>query len=103
MLYFGLFDAAGRRQEGPLLVTPEAAAIALPRTVHVAAGSGAALLEKAAGCGQTIETTLLDLQPSAEALAELALESGEWIQSLKPLYLRPPDAKPQAQTQVARR
>lgn len=103
MLYFSLFDAAGRRQEGPLLVTPEAAAIALPRTVHVAAGSGAALLEKAAGCGQTIETTLLDLQPSAEALAELALESGEWIQSLKPLYLRPPDAKPQAQTQVARR
>jgi tRNA A37 threonylcarbamoyladenosine modification protein TsaB len=42
------------------------------------------------------------LQPSAAALAEIAAERGESVPVLRPLYLRPPDAKPQAQ-QVARR
>jgi len=36
------------------------------------------------------------------ALAEIALESGETVSVLRPLYLRPPDARPQA-TAVARR
>jgi tRNA A37 threonylcarbamoyladenosine modification protein TsaB len=42
-----------------------------------------------------VEVALSDLQPSAAALAELALESNETLLTLRPLYLRPPDAKPQ--------
>ena len=36
-------------------------------------------------------------------LAELALEANETLATLRPLYLRPPDAKPQASMAVARR
>jgi hypothetical protein len=42
-----------------------------------------------------IEARLPALQPSAAALAEIALEARETSPSLRPLYLRPPDAKPQ--------
>ncbi len=103
MLYLGLYDAAGRKLDGPLLISPGAAAAMLPSDVKVAVGSGAALLaETAAGQRQRIEAVLPELQPSAGVLAEIAFEAGETVAILRPLYLRPPDAKPQAQT-VARR
>jgi tRNA A37 threonylcarbamoyladenosine modification protein TsaB len=44
-----------------------------------------------------------DLQPSAAMLAELALGANETLPTLRPLYLRPPDAKPQASMGLARR
>jgi tRNA threonylcarbamoyl adenosine modification protein YeaZ len=97
MIYLGLYDETGRRLEGPLLIAPDAAVRLLPGTLCLAAGNGAQLLaDAAAGRRRSIETTLLTLQPSAEALAEMALESGETSASLRPLYLRPPDAKTQA-------
>jgi tRNA threonylcarbamoyl adenosine modification protein YeaZ len=103
MLYFGLYDASGARLEGPLLMAPDDAAAELPRDLRVAVGNGAPLVaEAAARRGRELEAHLPELQPSAAALAELALESGERTPVLRPLYLRPPDAKPQAQ-QVARR
>jgi tRNA threonylcarbamoyl adenosine modification protein YeaZ len=103
MLYFGLYDAQARRLEGPLLIAPDKAAGMLPIELHCAVGSGADLLAGAAHrCGKAIEVELPELQPSAATLAEIALESGETTPVLRPLYLRPPDAKPQAQ-QVARR
>src|SRR5688572_23559161 len=103
MLYFGLYDAQGAKCEGPLLIAPEEAAATLPNDLRLAVGSGASLLAEAARRrGQAIAAALPDLQPSAAALAEIALESGETMPTLRPLYLRPPDAKPQAQ-QVARR
>ena len=43
-----------------------------------------------------------DLEPNAATLAVLAEESGETVRALRPLYLRPPDARPQAQP-LARR
>jgi len=68
----------------------------LPHDVHLAVGSGAALLAEAAEArGHYAEAKLAELQPSAAALAEIALESGETFPTLRPLYLRPPDAKPQ--------
>jgi tRNA threonylcarbamoyl adenosine modification protein YeaZ len=97
MLYFGLYDADSARREGPLLVTPDAVAASLPRDVSCAVGSGAPLLAAAAerhGC--RIEVKLPGLQPSATALAEIALTNGERTAMLRPLYLRPPDARPQA-------
>lgn len=103
MLYLGVYDGAGQKLEGPLLLSPEAAAATLPRDLHMAAGGGALLLAAAAQPhGHRIEAKLPALQPDAAALAEIALESGETTPVLRPLYLRPPDAKPQAQ-QVARR
>jgi tRNA threonylcarbamoyladenosine biosynthesis protein TsaB len=103
MLYVGLYDREGHKLEGPLLLAPDAAAGLLPATSHHAVGSGAALLAEAATRrGLNVESSLPELQPSAEALAVIAHESGETSPTLRPLYLRRPDAKPQAPTGVAR-
>ncbi len=94
---------AGKCWARCLLGHDEAAAL-LPADLHVAVGSGAAHLAAAALHRQRwIEAKLPDLQPSAAVLAELAFEAGETLATLRPLYLRPPDAKPQAAAAVARR
>lgn len=96
MLYFGLFDAAGKKLDGPRLIAPDEAINLLPSKLHIAVGSGALLLAEAAGRRRRlIEAKLAELEPSAEALAEIAFASGETVPALRPLYLRPPDAKPQ--------
>jgi len=102
MLYLGVYDAHAQRLEGPRLVAPNDAAALLPDNLGLAIGSGTNLLADAAAArGHAVTATLDDLQPSAAALAEIALESGETCDGktrdvLRPLYLRPPDAKPQA-------
>jgi tRNA threonylcarbamoyl adenosine modification protein YeaZ len=103
-LYAGLYDGEGRNLEGPLLIGADEAAALLPDDLTVAVGSGAAhLVEAASRRGRKMEAARPDLQPSAALLAELALEAGETLSTLRPLYLRPPDAKPQAAMAVARR
>ena len=103
MIYLGLFGADGQRREGPLLLTPQDAVGLLPGDLRIVVGSGATLLAEAANAhGHTIEPRSLDLQPNASALAELALLAHETIPVLRPLYLRPPDAKPQAQMTARR-
>ena len=98
MLYFGLYDDAGETLDGPLLVAPDDAVQHLPDTLSVAVGSGAQLLADAAAAhNRQVEPALAALQPSAMALADIARESGESSALFRPLYLRPPDAKPQAQ------
>jgi len=99
MLYFGLFDETARKMDGPLLIAPDDAAALLPRDLVLSIGSGAgALAEAAASRGLSVNPSFETLQPSAAALAEIAYESGETCEVLRPLYLRPPDAKPQAPT-----
>ena len=103
MLYLGLYDAASRRRDGPLLIAPDDAAHLLPGGLLTAVGSGAARLAEAASSrGLPVEARLTDLEPNAASLAALAEESGETVPSLRPLYLRPPDARPQTQAQVTR-
>jgi tRNA threonylcarbamoyladenosine biosynthesis protein TsaB len=103
MVYLGLYDETGRKLDDPLLVSPDVAVPLLPNELRTAVGSGGSLLaEAAARAGRKLEATLPELQPSAAALAEIALESGETVSTLRPLYLRPPDARPQAEA-VARR
>ena len=103
-LYFGLYDGDGAKLEGPLLIGAEAAALVLPDDLAILVGNGAEHLALAASRrGRRVEVALSDLQPSAAALAELALESNETLLTLRPLYLRPPDAKPQEAAAVARR
>jgi tRNA threonylcarbamoyladenosine biosynthesis protein TsaB len=104
MIYFGLYDSTAQKLEGPLLITPAEAANMLPAKLQVAVGSGAALLAEAASLrGVSVAAKLPELQPRAEALARIAGESGETTPTLRPLYLRPPDAKPQADILAARR
>jgi len=104
MLYFGLYDADGRKLEGPLLTSADEAVALLPDDHAVAVGSGAAhLAEAASQRRRRVNAMLPDLQPSAAALAELAFEANETLPTLRPLYLRPPDAKPQATAALARR
>ena len=104
MLYLGLFDRDGVRLEGPLLVSPEDAAAKISRNLRAAFGSGAAILAEAAShIGIEIEASRLYLQPDAANLAVLAAQANATLQTLRPLYLRPPDAKPQTASGVARR
>ncbi|MEX0745606.1 MAG: tRNA (adenosine(37)-N6)-threonylcarbamoyltransferase complex dimerization subunit type 1 TsaB [Phycisphaeraceae bacterium] len=104
MLYFGLYDETGQRLDGPRLIAPDEAVDLLPIAPSVAVGSGAALLaEAAARRGKRIEAKLPELQPSAAALAEIARASNETFTTLRPLYLRPPDAKPQTPLMATRR
>ena len=103
MLYFGLCDENGRKLAGPRLIAPDAASGLLPGGLCFAVGSGAALLaEAAAQRGRIVDAILPELQPSAAALAEIADASDETHPTLRPLYLRPPDAKPQAQAVLRR-
>jgi len=98
MLYFGIYDEDARRRDGPLLIAPDDAVRLLPRELRVVVGNGGPLLADAASAGAVrIEPLLTALQPGAAALAEIALQGGETTAILRPLYLRPPDAKPQAQ------
>lgn len=103
-LYFGLYDAAGCKLAGPFLLEAREAAALLPAELAAAVGNGAAHVAEAAMLrGRPVDAKLPDLQPNASALAELALEADETLPTLRPLYLRPPDAKPQAAASVARR
>jgi tRNA threonylcarbamoyl adenosine modification protein YeaZ len=103
MVYFGLYDEEDGKLAGPLLLTPDEALGFLPSGLRVAAGSGASLLAEAASLqGRILDASLPELQPSAGALAEIAYQSGETVPALRPLYLRPPDAKPQGQAVLRR-
>jgi tRNA threonylcarbamoyl adenosine modification protein YeaZ len=96
MLYLGLYDQTGARREGPLLISPGDAASLFPRDLKLAVGSSAMLIaEASAAHGRSIECALPELQPSAASLAKIALEARETVPILRPLYLRPPDARPQ--------
>ena len=103
-LYAGLYDGDGRRLAGPLLIGADEMSALLPHDLAAAVGSGAVhLAEAARQHGRNVQAMRPDLQPSAAVLAELASEASETLPTLRPLYLRPPDAKPQASMAVARR
>ena len=109
-VYLALFDGAGEMRIGPAALTPERAAARLPETDKIIlAGSGAALVLQAAGeSGRDIEAVLPDLQPEASTLARMALTRMALKRPpvegpLRPLYLRPPDAKPQTGKALPRR
>lgn len=103
MLYWGRYTANGDCLAGPELVSPETALASLPDDASIVLGSGALLLQAAADqAGRTIEAAAPGLQPDAAALAILAVEAGAQSTPLRPLYLRPPDAKPQTGKSVER-
>lgn len=88
--------------EPRLLSTAQAAG--LGEGPLVIAGSGGALVADAArAAGREAEAVLAKLQPDACALVYMAQMLPLAVEPLKPLYLRPADAKPQAGAAVARR
>jgi tRNA threonylcarbamoyl adenosine modification protein YeaZ len=103
MIFAGFYDGQGEKREGPLLVDANEAAGMLGDIAHVVGSGAPHLAEAARRHGRHLNSSGQDLQPSAAALAELALKAGEAMPTLRPLYLRPPDARPQAAVAIARR
>jgi tRNA threonylcarbamoyl adenosine modification protein YeaZ len=104
-VYISLFDGEGAVMSDPAALTPDQAAGLIPGKGHVVlAGGGAGLVSGAAtSLGLEFETVLPDLQPSAATLASMALTRNACEGPLHPLYLRPPDAKPQTGKAIPRR
>jgi tRNA A37 threonylcarbamoyladenosine modification protein TsaB len=106
-IYFQLFDAELTSLTEPLIVSPASAARLLKREGTLVLGSGAELLLAAArDAGRELAIGLSDLQPDARYLLDGAVadirESAVERVPPRPLYLRPPDAKPQDGKQLAR-
>lgn len=99
-LYMQVFGAGARDElTAAELVTPETGAARLAGRRVIAVGSGAETLARAivlAGSGQ-IDVRLPDLQPRAASLLALAARLPP-VESVVPLYIRQPDAKPQVHT-----
>lgn len=102
-VYFARCDAGGAPLGEPEALTPQQAALQMQEAgISVVAGNGAALVSEAAAVGASPEALLPGLQPDARVLAEMAFALPALATPLRPLYLRPPDAKPQLGKSVAR-
>lgn len=100
MVYFQLFDATGEARGAPLLLVAQACAEVLGSAAAIVVGSGAAaVVEARVAAG--LEARLPEAEPRASVVALLAAEAAAG-QPLKPLYLRAPDAKPQADRMLPR-
>lgn len=87
--------------DGPLLTTPEDAVRRLAGQDVVAVGSGAQFLADAAHAkGLSISARLATLEPDVRFVPEAAIPTDFGLP--RPLYLRPPDAKPQDGASLAR-
>jgi tRNA threonylcarbamoyl adenosine modification protein YeaZ len=106
-LYFQLFDAELSSLTEPLLVTPTNAVALIKGHGTLVLGSGAELLLSAArDAGRELASGLPDLQPDARYFIEGRV-ADVWSKEdqrlpARPLYLRPPDAKPQDGKLLAR-
>lgn len=96
-VYAQAFDAAGGPITEPCALAPEDAARRLDGMVSSLHGSGAALIGQAAESIGLAAQPAHDLPPGPDpsAIARLAATRPEANEPVSPLYLRPPDAKPQ--------
>jgi tRNA threonylcarbamoyladenosine biosynthesis protein TsaB len=91
-------DTAGQ----PMLLPPEEVAALVGREPAIVVGSAAPALASAiAAVGGEAQAHLVDLQPDARSLAQMA-EGLTPAGPLRPLYLRPPDVRPQADKSLPR-
>ena len=100
MLYLGLYDEAGRASfDGPVLIAPDEAARLLPARSRIAVGSGARASRRgmrAAVAGSVDAAPCPSFSRAPLRSRRLRSKRGETSPTLRPLYLRPPDARPQA-------
>jgi tRNA threonylcarbamoyladenosine biosynthesis protein TsaB len=103
-VYAQLFGTSGADALSPPLLLPvEDAARLGNREALVVVGSGAAAVaETATRAGRRTTPQLAGLLPEATALAALAVGIAPAKAPVAPLYLRPPDAKPQVGKSIAR-
>jgi tRNA threonylcarbamoyl adenosine modification protein YeaZ len=96
-LFCQSFSAGGAALNEPQALIPADAAGEIPADITIAAGPAAAhLAEAARQQGRELTAVLPELVPGAALLAEMAAcISATDRPPLRPLYLRPPDAKPQ--------
>jgi tRNA threonylcarbamoyladenosine biosynthesis protein TsaB len=100
--YLQAFAAGASKASEPIELAPEAAARWLGRERTLVVGSAApALAALAAQAGVDAEARLPGLQPDARNLALLACRL-EPVASVRPLYLRAPDVRPQDAASIAR-
>jgi tRNA threonylcarbamoyladenosine biosynthesis protein TsaB len=100
--YAQLFGASGlEAQSSPQLLTIEATSRLGDRPL-VVVGSAAEMVAAAADSGRSVSAKLPRLLPDAAALARMAFALPASQAPLVPLYLRPPDAKPQEGKAIAR-
>jgi tRNA threonylcarbamoyladenosine biosynthesis protein TsaB len=101
-VYLQLFTGADDKAGPPLLLAIDDAARHVGSRPVVIVGSGAELVAGAVrAAGGQAEAALVDLQPDARSLALLAADLAP-AHPLRPLYLRPPDVKPQADRSLPR-
>lgn len=79
-----------------VVLSPQDAAKLVTEGTVILVGSGAAsVAEYLAGSGVEVLTLFADLEPRADCLAAMAVKLEPSVFPVRPLYLRPPDAKPQ--------
>jgi tRNA threonylcarbamoyladenosine biosynthesis protein TsaB len=97
------FDAKGAPlSDAAILPLPEAWRSAAPGIETVAGPAAATLSECALAAGGSLHVWAADLEPDAGDLAAMALGLKAEAHPPSPLYLRPPDAKPQRNALLAR-
>jgi tRNA threonylcarbamoyladenosine biosynthesis protein TsaB len=101
-VYLQLVSSAREEAGPPLLLAADDAARRIGQRSVIAVGSGGDLLAHAVrAAGGQVEAALASLQPDARSLALLAADLAP-APTLRPLYLRPPDVKPQADLSLPR-
>jgi tRNA threonylcarbamoyladenosine biosynthesis protein TsaB len=101
-VYLQLFPGALGTAEAPRLLAADEAASCIGQRSVIVVGDGAGLVADAVtAAGGQAKAMLADLQPDARSLALLAADLAP-AQTLRPLYLRPPDVKPQADRSLPR-
>jgi tRNA threonylcarbamoyladenosine biosynthesis protein TsaB len=103
-VYAQLFGASARDARSPPLLMPveEAARLGSDGPLLIVGSAAAIIAEAATRSGRRATAALADLLPGATALAALAVGQVPSEQPVAPLYLRPPDAKPQDGKSIAR-
>jgi tRNA threonylcarbamoyladenosine biosynthesis protein TsaB len=103
-VYAQIFDACGRQAQSPpqLLTVADAARLGAPASLLVVGSAAEAVAAVATDAGRPARAALPKLLPAASSLARMAGTLAPLIEPLRPLYLRPPDAKPQTGKSIAR-
>ena len=102
MVFFQRFEPAHGASGSPMLLAPEdVPALVEGRPVIVVGSAAAAVVASIRAAGGRAEAAFPDLQPHARDLAQMA-GSLTPASPLRPLYLRPPDVKPQADKSLPR-
>jgi tRNA threonylcarbamoyl adenosine modification protein YeaZ len=99
-VYAQAFAADGSERGAPLAISAAGAASMLTPDMQLA-GSGADLVRAVAG--RDVPVIHRDSAPDIAAVLRLGARAPAPLAPPKPLYLRPPDAKPQAAARIARR